>query len=64
MLGDGFLVGFVGVLKVIDGDGGMSTQFIAHEMNNYETVGVLAAVLDRVRASNAMYDSWEEEEED
>lgn len=65
VVGDGlYLSGYIAVIKLIDGEGKLVTQFVAHEMNNYETVGVLAAVLDRVRATNAGYDSWDEDEEE
>lgn len=59
---EGFLVGFAGVAKVITEDGTLRAEFVAHEMNNYETIGMLTVVLDDLRAEYAAI--WSAGEED
>jgi hypothetical protein len=60
---DGFLSGYIAVVKVIREDGSLYVELVAHDMNNYESVGVLTEVLDKIRAANAA-ESWDEEEDE
>lgn len=63
--GDSYLVGYVAIVKFLSEDGEVCTRFVAHEMNNYEIVGILQAHLDVIRQENviALYPAAEEEDE-
>lgn len=59
---DSYVVGYIAAVKLLTEDGEMGTEFITHDMNNFEAVGILQALLDRLRASNAAYEAWDDEE--
>lgn len=54
-------VGYIAVMKVLNEDGDMEVQVVAHEVSNYELVGMLTAVLDGQRASNVALEVAPEE---
>lgn len=60
---EGYLSGYIAVVKIIREDGSMYVELVAHDMNNYESVGALLEVTDKIRAANAAM-PWDEEDED
>lgn len=64
---EGYVVGYIAVVKVIDDNMDVLTEFICRDIGRYEAVGMLTAILDRLRGSNALYgveDEYEPEDEE
>jgi hypothetical protein len=66
--GDCYLTGYIAIIKTITEEGEIDVRLAIHEMNNFEALGMLTVLLDRLRAENTVQyeieiDDEEEDEE-